>query len=77
LVVKRDYFEPVIPLLQEGRHLLIPALPGYDSEDDSDFTSVEQIAMDLNDWLKAKCRRIKAIRSCMPYMGVPWEALLR
>lgn len=30
LVVKRDYFEPVIPLLQEGRHLLIPALPGYD-----------------------------------------------
>ena len=43
LVVKRDYFEPVIPLLQEGRHLLIPALPGYDFEDDSDFTGVEPI----------------------------------
>ncbi len=44
LVVKRDYFEPVIPLLQEGRHLLIPALPGYDFEDDSDFAGVEPIA---------------------------------
>lgn len=43
LVVKRDYFEPVIPLLQEGRHLLIPALPGYDFEDDSDFAGVEPI----------------------------------
>ena len=37
------YFEPVIPLLQEGRHLLIPALPGYDFEDDSDFAGVEPI----------------------------------
>ena len=45
-VVKWDYFENVIPLLQKNYHLLVPALPGYDSEDDSDFTSVEQIAMD-------------------------------
>ena len=43
LVVKRDYFEPVIPLLQEGRHPLIPALPGYDFEDDSDCAGVEPI----------------------------------
>ena len=35
LVVKRDYFEPVIPQ--------IPALPGYDFEDDSDFAGVEPI----------------------------------
>ena len=41
-VVKWDYFENVIPLLQEKYHLLIPALPGYDFENDSDFTSVEQ-----------------------------------
>ena len=46
-VVKWDYFENVIPLLQEKYHLLIPALPGYDFENDSDFTSVEQIASEL------------------------------
>ena len=51
-VVKWDYFEYVIPLLQEKYHLLIPALPGYDFENDSDFTSVEQIASELNDWLR-------------------------
>ena len=29
-VVKWDYFENVIPLLQRNYHLLVPALPGYD-----------------------------------------------
>ena len=37
------YFENVIPLLQGKYHLLIPALTGYDFENDSNFTSVEQI----------------------------------
>ena len=54
LVVKWDYFENVIPLLQKKYHLLVPALPGYDFENNSDFTSVEQIASELNDWLKAE-----------------------
>ena len=53
-VVKWDYFENVIPLLQQKYHLLVPALPGYDFENNSDFTSVEQIASELNDWLKAE-----------------------
>lgn len=53
-VVKWDYFENVIPLLQKKYHLLVPALPGYDFENNSDFTSVEQIASELNDWLKAE-----------------------
>ena len=53
-VVKWDYFEYVIPLLEKNYHLIIPALPGYDFEDDSDFTSVEQIAAELNAWLKSK-----------------------
>ena len=44
----------MIPLLQEKYHLLIPALPGYDFENDSDFTSVEQIASELNDWLSTR-----------------------
>lgn len=53
-VVKWDYFENVIPLLQKKYHLLVPALPGYDFENDSDYTSVEQIASELNDGLKAE-----------------------
>ena len=53
-VVKWDYFENVIPLLEKKYHLLVPALPGYDFENDSDFTSVEQIASDLNVWMKAQ-----------------------
>ncbi len=38
--------ESVIPLLQNNYHLLVPALPGYDFENDSDFTSVERIALE-------------------------------
>lgn len=53
-VVKWDYFENVIPLLEKKYHLLVPALPGYDFGNDSDFTSVEQIASDLNVWMKAQ-----------------------
>lgn len=53
-VVKWDYFETVIPILQGKYHLLVPALPGYDFENNSDFTSVEQITAELNDWLKAE-----------------------
>ena len=50
-VVMWDYFEYVIPLMQEHYHLIVPALPGYDTESGSDFTSVEQIAEELADWL--------------------------
>ncbi len=50
-VVMWDYFEYVIPLMQEHYHLIVPALPGYDTETSSDFTSVEQIAEELADWL--------------------------
>ena len=46
-----DYFEYVIPLMQERYHLIVPALPGYDTEDSSDFTGVEEIAEELADWL--------------------------
>ena len=46
-IVMWDYFEYVIPLLQEKYHLMIPVLPGYDPENDSDFTGVEEIAAEL------------------------------
>lgn len=46
-----DYFEYVIPLLENDYHLIIPSVPGYDKENDSDFTSVENIAQEVEDWL--------------------------
>ena len=64
-IVKQDYFENVIPLLQEKYHLLIPALPGYDFENDSDFTSVEQIG---------SVQEVTEIY--MQYMAAPWVDLL-
>ncbi len=42
-VVMWDYFEYVIPLLQDRVHLIVPALPGYDEVGAGDFTSVEQM----------------------------------
>ena len=51
-IVKWDYFERVIPLLEGRYHLVVPALPGYDFDKSSDFTSVEKIASELNLWLK-------------------------
>ena len=50
-LVMWDYFEYVIPLMKDRFHLIIPALPGYDKEQDGDFTSVETIASELEDWL--------------------------
>ena len=51
-VVKWDYFDFVRPPLEKDYHLIIPALPGYDFDHNSDFSGVEQIAEELNLWLK-------------------------
>ncbi|MDO5549204.1 MAG: alpha/beta hydrolase [Eubacteriales bacterium] len=51
-LVKWDYFEYIIPILEKNYHLIVPALPGYDFEEDSDFTSVEEIASEIGQWLK-------------------------
>ncbi len=50
-IVMWDYFEYVIPLLEKKYHLIIPALPGYDPDIKEDFTSVEEIASGLENWL--------------------------
>lgn len=64
-LVTWDYFENVVPLLQKHYHLLIPALPGYDLEDDSEFTSVEEIASRLaDDILQKGVREVKAVYGC-------------
>ncbi len=52
-LVMWDYFEYVIPLLEKKYHLIIPAIPGYDENEKSDFTSVEEISTELEDWLIA------------------------
>ena len=64
-LVTWDYFENVIPLLEKNYHLLIPALPGYDLEDGSEFSSVERIASQLaEDLLEKGIREVKAIYGC-------------
>ena len=64
-LVTWDYFENVIPLLEKDYHLLIPALPGYDLEDGSEFSSVERIASELaDDLLEKGIREVKAIYGC-------------
>ena len=50
-VVMWDYFEYVITLMEKNYHLIVPALPGYDPDKKGDFTSVEEIAVELEDWL--------------------------
>lgn len=60
-----DYFEYVIPLMQDRYHLIVPALPGYDTETGSDFTSVPEIAEKLANWLIAHGHReIACIYGC-------------
>lgn len=50
-IVMWDYFQYVIPLMEEKYHLIIPAIPGYDPDVKNDFTSVEEIAAELAQWL--------------------------
>ena len=52
-MVMWDYFEYVIPLLQEKYRVIVPALPGYDRDEPGDFSSVEEIAAALGSWLEA------------------------
>ncbi len=64
-LVTYDYFEMVVPLLEKQYHLLIPAIPGYDLEDGSEFSSVERTAAELADDLLAKgIREVKAVYGC-------------
>lgn len=64
-LVKWDYFEYVIPMLKDHYHLIIPALPGYDFEQESDFAGVEQTANDLNGWLlKNHISELYAVYGC-------------
>lgn len=61
-LVRWDYFEYVIPLL-ESYHLVIPELPGYDRT--TDYTSVEEIAETLEDQLLEQgIKELRGIYGC-------------
>ncbi len=54
-VVMWDYFDRVIPLLENDYRIIVPALPGYDKDNPKvHFTSVEKIADKLTEILIAK-----------------------
>ena len=53
-IVMWDYFEYVYLLMEKKYHLIIPAIPGYDPDEKSDFTRVEEISAELEDWLITK-----------------------
>ncbi|MDO4799373.1 MAG: alpha/beta hydrolase [Bacillota bacterium] len=64
-VVMWDYFEAVIPLLEPHVHVIVPALPGYDPERPGDFTSIEDIARELELlWLEKGWGKVSGIYGC-------------
>ncbi len=64
-IVMWDYFEYVIPLLENKYHLIIPALPGYDPDVKGDFTSIEDISSGLANWLiKNDLRNVTCLYGC-------------
>ncbi len=46
-----DMYKPSIKILSQYFHVIIPALPGHDMTTDEDYTSVEQISREMEDWL--------------------------
>jgi pimeloyl-ACP methyl ester carboxylesterase len=60
-----DYFEYLIPLMQDRYHLVVPALPGYDEDRNDDFTGIEQISIELSNWLLDRgYKEIECIYGC-------------
>ena len=53
-LVTWDYFENVIPLLEEHYHLLIPAIPGYDLKDTPNSALLRK---SLLNWRMSFCKR--------------------
>lgn len=49
-----DMYEESIRILEKNYHVIIPALPGYDFDTDTNFTSIEHICRYLGEWLARK-----------------------
>lgn len=70
-VVMWDYFEYVIPLMENDYHLIVPALPGYDPDVKGDFTSVEEIVAELTEWFASNgITEIACIYGCSMGGGI-------
>lgn len=61
-----DVFSFVYPKLAEHYHVVIPAVPGMDpDQSDANFTSVEDVAQQIEDWLIAHGHgRIRCLYGC-------------
>lgn len=46
-----DFYEESIRSLSEQYHVIVPAMPGHDLTTNEDYTSVEEIAAELERWL--------------------------
>lgn len=46
-----DFYEESVKLLSEWYHVIVPAMPGHDLTTDEDYTSVEEIASEMEQWL--------------------------
>lgn len=49
-----DFYEESIRLLAEDYHVIVPAMPGHDLTTNEDYTSVEEIALALEQWLQER-----------------------
>lgn len=47
-----DFYEESIQRLAKWYHIIVPAMPGHDLTTDEDYTSVEEIAENLEQWLR-------------------------
>lgn len=57
-----DFYEEGIRLLARRYHVIVPAMPGHDLTTDEDYTSVEQIAQTLENWLLERgCSRVHGL----------------
>ena len=66
-IVMWDYFEYVIPLLDKDFHLVIPSIPGYNPDRKDDFTSVEEIAAEMEAWLiNRSISEVECVYGCFP-----------
>lgn len=64
-MVMWDYFAYVWPLLEKDYHVVVPALPGHDDRNNSVYTSVEAIAIELENWLiEHGCKDVACMYGC-------------
>lgn len=48
------FYEESVQRLSEQYHVIVPAMPGHDLTTDEDYTSVEEIASELEQWLQER-----------------------